>query len=191
MARKATEQWVKANLTPAQYKAWKAMSPKLSLSELKAGKRPPGTRKKKKAAPRKGKRKMSAKSKAAMARLDAAWERAEARGQAPKWETMYSNPRKGRRVKKESIHRAARAQLGGNFNYMHGPSDDRAIQALVSQGFTIKDAVRMHYLGNPKRRRKPAKKRSYKRNCGWAKNPPRDSKGRFKKVRKSRSRRRR
>jgi hypothetical protein len=54
MARKSTVAYAKAVLTPAQFRAWKAMPVKLSKSEIMAGKRPGG----RKAAPvkkRKGK----------------------------------------------------------------------------------------------------------------------------------------
>lgn len=175
--------------------------------EYQAGYRDISTGRTKPKKARKGKGKRASMSAAKKRRLQqelaADWARQE-RYLPADWErSIRSNPRKGRRVKPESIRRAVRQQLGAGYQYMHGPTDERTIQKLVAQGHTIKDAVRMHYIGNParrgrKRKASPKRKykkncapRSYKKNCGPRSNPPRDSKGRFKKVRKSRKRRRR
>lgn len=206
MARQSTVELAKKLLTPKQFAAWKRMSPRLSAKQLLAGHRPGGRRVKAKPDPRKGKRasakpaarkgkrksaskKLSASKKRSLeAQLARDWERQEQYQPADFWSRgVYSNPRKGRRVRPESIRRVARQQLGKANAHMHGPSDERAIQKLVAQGHTIKDAVRLHYIGNPARRRvskrRSTKRRSYKRNCGL---PPRDSKGRFKKARRRR-----
>lgn len=96
-------------------------------------------------------RKMTAaQRKAAMSRIEAAWDEHEGSMNQDFWKSVYSNPAKKKRRKAKK---------------------------------------------NPSVRRASTKRKSTKRkarkNCGWSSNPPRDSKGRFKKARKSRSRRRR
>ena len=99
MAKASTVKLARELLTPTQFKAWKAMPVKLSASELRAGKKPGGARKKaaKKApAKKKGKRVSAAqKQKLSLLRqIDRDWEELErSGGRTPAFErSLRSNP---------------------------------------------------------------------------------------------------